>query len=158
MGAVPASLSAYHVPAWCMQKLEESVRFPRTGVPAAVGCHVGATIQIPVLWKCSQGSQLLIHLSSSRGTYFRSRCLLYSDINASSPSLCYQGHMNPNAWTVHLEVAPWRVSGTQPLNQTSRVWILEALLFSSVLLSISHDLSLSKSSIQRGTAFIMVVW
>lgn len=70
MGVLPASISVYPVHAPCMQRPEKVSDSLELELLAAVNYHVGAVVQIQVLWNSSHCSEWLTHLSSSRNANF----------------------------------------------------------------------------------------
>lgn len=137
MGVWPASFSVYHVPAWCMERLEGIVRFPRMGVTGTCWLPRGC---------CNSN---LSPLEEQPG-FLAVDLLSSSVVTASSPSLLCQGHMNPKAWTVRLEVVPWRIS--KPRLQIRllgfELWMHDfSVLWSRVVWS--------KSSVQRGNKWCL---
>lgn len=64
VGVLPAWASVYHLWAWWPARPEEDSRSPGPGVADGCELPVGARIWPSVLWKSSQGSESLNHLSA----------------------------------------------------------------------------------------------
>jgi hypothetical protein len=65
--------------------------------------HVSTVIQIQVLWKSSQGSELLIHLASSRNTNYWKQVFIILWCQWLTFSALSRPH-EPYAWPAHLQV------------------------------------------------------